>query len=137
MFDFETFADNLRGENPANMVLVLEPYSRHQAPTDTATVDTISGAIVVLDRIDSRSTRKLMQLADAEIAILEIRKRMLLDSHHQGCSLMRGLKEGMRIETVSLVANEWAGWRMEFQIEAEYGRKLVDSQWPNYNPYTR
>ena len=137
MFDFETFADNLRGENPASMVLVLEAYTRVQQPVSTANVDVLRGAIVVLDRIDARTTRQLLQLADAEIALLEIRKRMFLDSHYQGGTAMVGLQESTKIDPAILVANEWAGYRMEFSIEVESPREVVALQWPNYNPYVR
>ncbi len=136
LFDEDALKEKLRGGQAKPLALVIEPYSRRSLQTQTGNeIDGLSCAYTVLDKLNKKDAGRFSALAKAEAAVLEIRSRMILDYNEQ-CKILDGLNTGsFRADAVGMIANEWAGWRMEFFVSVEERPLLSDAHWPQYTPF--
>ncbi len=136
LMDEEMMKEKLRGGQVKPLALVLEPYSRVSMKTQHGNeTDGFACGYTVLDRLAKKDHLNFSALAAAEHAALQIRARMILDYGTQ-CGTLDGLDvTSFRIDAVGLVANEWAGWRVEFFLSDEEPPMLNDSEWPQYTPF--
>lgn len=114
--DKQDFMNEIK--NALSLVFLLEGYSRvSTSDTGSELSDVISGSFVVLQRIDTRAAvPKLMLLAAAEEAALQLRAKMLHDAKYR-CGIMSALvAESITVNTVLTDITEWGGFRVEFSF---------------------
>lgn len=137
LFDEDKLKDKLRGAQAKPLALIIEPYSRISVKNGTGNEqDAFSCSYIVLDKLQQKDFGKVSALANAELAMKEIRARMQLD-HESQCRLLDGLEaNSWRADPVGMIANEWAGWRMEFLLMEEEPPVLTAEHWTAYTPFT-
>lgn len=132
LFDFDSFAEDLRGNKFQVPLLILESYTIKTIANYSDNVhDSLDCALVILGRYDIRNKtvkNKTDFISEMEHITKQVRAKMIAD-HQSPCSPIYGLRpQTIDMNRTDSIAGVYQGYRMTFTIETKADVTL-DNDW--------